>query len=166
MSIDQREFRNAMGAFATGVTVITTLDGQRAPVGVTVNSFTSLSLDPPMVLFCLDLKSNSFQAFHQNRHFAVNILREDQVALSSTFAKSSAEKWSGVEFHTWETGCPVFEGCIANMECDVASIYEGGDHVIIVGQVRRMQYERNDCKPLLYYRGRYGQIGEAESPQP
>ena len=158
MSIDPRELRNAMGCFATGVTIITTVDENGAPIGITANSFTSLSLDPPLVLFCLDLKSNSFEAFHKNRHFAVNVLREDQEDLSSHFAKSSVDKWNGVEFETWDTGCPVFEGCIANMECDVESVFEGGDHVIIVGGVKRMRYEDAECKPLLFYRGRYGQI--------
>lgn len=166
MSMDQREFRNAMGAFATGVTIITTLDASGAPIGITANSFSSLSLDPPMVLFCLDLKSNSFRAFHENRHFAVNVLRENQQDLSNIFAKSSPDKWNGVHFKTWDTGCPVFDDCIANMECDVSSVYEGGDHVIIVGEVKRMQYDQNECRPLLYYRGRYEQIGDSPAPSP
>ena len=161
MSIDQRELRNAVGCFATGVTIITTVDENGAPIGITANSFTSLSLDPPLVLFCLDLKSNSFEAFHKNRHFAVNVLRENQADLSSHFAKSDVDKWNGVAFETWETGCPVFDDCIANLECDVESIFEGGDHVIIVGKVTRMHYEDGDCRPLLFYRGRYGQIEAA-----
>lgn len=163
MSIDPRDLRNALGCFATGVTIITTVDEQGAPIGITANSFTSLSLDPPLVLFCLDINSNSFEAFHRNRHFAVNVLAEDQKELSSQFARSSEDKWNGVEFRTWETGCPVFERCIANLECEIDSIFEGGDHVIIVGKVTQMRYEEGDCRPLIFYRGRYGQIDGAGS---
>ena len=159
--IDVREFRDALGCFATGITVITALDEMKAPVGLTANSFTSLSLDPPLVLFCVDRTIKSFQAMHQNRHFAVNILREDQQHLSRQFAKSGAEKWNGVTFESWETGCPIIDGCIANLECDVESLFEGGDHVIIVGKVRRMKFEKDaSCKPLLYFRGKYGGVNE------
>ena len=160
MTIDTREFRNALGCFATGITVITALDESKAPVGLTANSFTSLSLDPPLVLFCVDRTIKSFQAMHANRHFAVNILREDQERLSRQFAKSGAEKWNGVEFESWETGCPIIAGCVANLECDVEEMFEGGDHVIIVGKVRRMKFDAApDCRPLLFYRGKYGAIG-------
>lgn len=161
MAIDTRDFRNALGCFATGVTIITTLDDDNAPIGITANSFSSLSLDPPLVLFCLDRNANSFDAFHSNRHFAVNVLREDQQELSNRFARSSPDKWSGVEFEAWDSGSPIFEGCIANMECDVDQIIEGGDHVIIVGKVSRWEYEAADCRPLLYYKGRYEGISEA-----
>lgn len=159
MEIDNREFRNAVGCFATGITVITTLDADGAPVGITANSFSSLSLDPPLVLFCLDIGSSSFEAFHRNRHFAVNVLGEAQEELSSNFAQSNVDKWDGVAYETWETGCPVLDGCLANLECDIDSVIEGGDHVIIVGKVVRMRYdEEASGRPLLYYRGRYGQI--------
>jgi len=161
MTINTREFRNAHGCFATGITVITAIDDEGAPVGLTANSFTSLSLDPPLVLFCVDRSIKSFQAFHSNRHFVVNILRDDQEHLSRQFAKSGAAKWSGVEFATWETGCPIIKGCIANFECEVESMFEGGDHVIIVGKVNRMEFDPGDCRPLLYYRGRYSGVAEA-----
>ena len=131
MTIDPKEFRETLGYFATGVTIITTLNNEGNPVGLTANSFSSLSLDPPLVLFCLDRKVVSFQAFHSNRHFAVNILGSDQEHLSRRFARSGPEKWVGMEFEIWETGCPIFEGCIANMECDIDSVYEGGDHVVV-----------------------------------
>lgn len=159
MDIDQREFRNAVGCFATGITVITTLDADGAPVGITANSFTSLSLTPPLVLFCLDISSSSFEAFHRNRHFAVNVLDEGQQELSAHFARSNINKWDGMAYETWDTGCPVLGGCLANLECDIDSVFEGGDHVIIVGKVVRMRYdEEASGHPLLYYRGRYGQI--------
>ena len=160
-TIDTREFRNALGCFATGITVITALDESKAPVGLTANSFTSLSLDPPLVLFCVDRTIKSFQAMHSNRHFAVNILREDQEHLSRQFAKTGADKWNGVRFQSWDTGCPIIEGCIANLECDVESLFEGGDHVIIIGKVRRMRFDSSaDCRPLLYYKGKYGAVAQ------
>jgi flavin reductase (DIM6/NTAB) family NADH-FMN oxidoreductase RutF len=158
MAIEPREFRNALGCFATGVTVITTVDRSGAPVGITVNSFTSLSLDPPMVLFCLDRKAMSFDAFRQNRHFVVNMLREDQQAVSAQFARSNIDKWNGVKFEMGENGCPILAGCIANLQCDVDSVYEGGDHVIVVGRATDIAYQAEPCRPLLYYRGRYNAI--------
>ena len=161
--IDTRELRNAFGCFATGITVITTVDEDNNPAGFTANSFTSLSLDPPMVLFCIDRKVSSFDAFHSNRHFAVNILAAGQQEVSQRFAKSGPEKWSGVEFDTWSTGCPILRDCIANIECDVDSIYEGGDHVILVGVVRSMASCDDSVDPLLYFRGKYASLTNGAS---
>lgn len=158
MSIDPKEFRNTVGCFATGITVITTVDEERNPVGMTANSFTSLSLDPPMVLFCIDRNISSFEAFHENRHFAVNILSAEQQEMSQRFARSGPEKWSGVEFETWETGCPILKDCIANLECELDSVYEGGDHVILVGVVQSMASCDGELDPLLYFRGRYANL--------
>ena len=158
MTVDPTAFRKALGCFATGVTIITTLDAAGRPVGITANSFTSLSLDPPLVLFCLDRKSSSFEAFHKNKNFMVNILRDTQQELSRTFARSSVDKWNGVAFETWDTGCPVFADSIAAMECSVDEIIEGGDHVILIGKVQRMRFDEGDCQPLLYYRGKYAGV--------
>jgi flavin reductase (DIM6/NTAB) family NADH-FMN oxidoreductase RutF len=158
MTIDKTEFRQTLGCFATGITVITTVDDDGAPVGLTANSFTSLSLDPPMVLFCLDRKVQSFDAFHHHRHFAVNILASDQQDVSNRFAKSGPEKWSGVEFESWDTGCPILKGCLANLECDIDEIHEGGDHVIIVGEVKRIARDGDAPGPLLYFRGGYAGV--------
>lgn len=158
MAIDPREFRDALGTFATGVTIITTRDEDGDPVGLTANSFTSLSLDPPLVLFCLDRKVRSFEAVHDSRHFAVNILCSDQRELSSQFARSGPDKWNGVEFETWETGVPILKGCTTSLECDLESVFEGGDHVIVVGRVRGMTTNGADSSPLLFYRGRYGEL--------
>ena len=132
---DSRTFRNVIGNFATGVTVITTVDSEGGPVGLTANSFSSLSLDPPLVLFCLDRTVSSFDAFQANRHFAINILGAGQQDLSQSFARTGPDKWNGVAFDKWATGCPILKGCIANLECDVDSIHDGGDHVIVVGRV-------------------------------
>lgn len=158
MDIEPQHFRDTLGSFATGVTIITTVDSEGGPVGLTANSFSSLSLDPPLVLFCLDRNVVSFAAFHSNRQFAVNILGADQEDLSRRFARSGSEKWSGVEFETWDTGCPILGGCIANLECEIDSIYEGGDHVIIVGGVVRMANGGGGGKPLTFFRGRYGSV--------
>ena len=158
MEIDQREYRNAVGCFATGVTIVTTLDQDGEKVGITANSFSSLSLDPPLILFCIDAKINSFQAFEASSHFNINVLREDQMDISNIFARSSDDKWEGVEHRYGENGCPTFDGSIAVLECDKHAIYEGGDHLIMVGQVTKMDYDDDDCRPLLYYKGAYANI--------
>lgn len=158
MTLDERALRDAFGCYATGITVITTVGADGTLYGVTANSFTSLSLDPPLCLFCLDYRALSFEAFVSARHFAVNVLSEDQEVLATNFARSSADKWQGIPHEVWSTGCPILPECIANLECDTEAIHEGGDHVIIVGRVRRMRYEDGHRRPLLYYRGRYNAL--------
>lgn len=160
MNIEPKDFRDTVGCFATGITIITTVEPDGSPVGLTANSFTSLSLDPPMVLFCLDYKVASFDAFQAGAHFAVNILSTGQQDLSNRFAKSGPEKWDGIAFDTWDTGSPILPGCVASMECKVASINEGGDHVIIVGEVVRMERAGGDVMPLLYFRGGYANLSD------
>lgn len=158
MSIDTKEFRDALGRFATGVTVITTANGAGELFGLTANSFTSLSLDPPLVLFCLDRKAMSFDAFKSAGHFAVNVLSEDQQELSSHFARSVTDKWNGVAHDTLDSGCPVLPGCIATMECETHEIHKGGDHVIIVGRVIDIRSGHDHSRPLLFYQGRYNAL--------
>jgi len=160
MSIDPREFRNTVGCFATGITVITTVDQAGRPVGFTANSFTSLSLDPPLVLFCLDRKVASFEAFVDARPFAVNILSSGQTDVSQRFATSGQEKWEGVEFESWQTGSPILRDCLANLECTIESIHEGGDHVIVIGRVVAIDRAENTSGALLYYRGRYAEVAD------
>lgn len=155
---DSSAFRKVLGCFATGITIITTISKDGKPVGLTANSFTSLSLDPPLVLFCLDRKINSFEAFHSNRHFAINVLRHDQEQLSRRFATSAIDKFQGLEFETWNTGCPILKGCLAAFECDIQQVIEAGDHVIIIGEVNKIHHDADGGRPLLYYRGKYGQI--------
>ena len=155
MSIDSREFRDTVGRFATGVTVITTVAGDGELFGLTANSFSSLSLDPPLVLFWLDNNAMSFEAFNETPYFAVNVLSEDQRDLSSHFARSGADKWNGVEYATWDTGSPILPGCLAALECDTQAIHDGGDHVIIVGKVRKLMAENDMRRPLVFYQGSY-----------
>jgi flavin reductase (DIM6/NTAB) family NADH-FMN oxidoreductase RutF len=158
MSLDSRHFRDVLGRFATGVCIITTRGADGRPYGVTVNSFSSVSLDPPLVLFSLDRGSTSFAAFMESSHFVVNVLHREQMALSRTFAVTSGEKFTGVVHETWETGSPVLAGNLATLECDKVAVHEAGDHVILLGQVRRLHCEA-EGEPLLYFRGRYHNLG-------
>ena len=157
-NFDTRALRDTFGRFATGVTVVSTVNESGEFFGLTANSFTSLSLDPPLVLFCLDYKALSFDAFRETSNFVVNVLSEGQKELSAHFARSSVDKWNGIEFEIWNTGCPVLPQSIAVLECLTVARHEGGDHLIIIGQVERIRYDENEIKPLLYYKGRYGAI--------
>jgi flavin reductase (DIM6/NTAB) family NADH-FMN oxidoreductase RutF len=154
MTVDHRAFRNALGCFATGVTVVTTIDGTGQPVGLTVSSFASLSLDPPLVLFCLDRGSQNFDAFTTSGRFAVNLLREDQRDLSTRFAMSQGDRFAGIAYDTWETGAPVLPGSLATLDCSTETIQDGGDHVILIGRVHRAVGDRAG-NPLIYYAGAY-----------
>lgn len=154
MQLDPVDFRKGLGCFATGVTIVTTLGRQGEPIGITVNSFNSVSLDPPLVLFSLGRHAYSLSVFLATDHFAVNLLRADQVDLSQRFARSSADKWSGLNYETWESGCPILPDALASFECHVHATHMGGDHVIFVGEVTRMACDLED-DPLLFFRGRY-----------
>ena len=157
-NFDTSALRDAFGCFATGVTVVTTVNGSGEFFGLTANSFTSLSLDPPLVLFCLDYNALSFEAFRETRNFVVNVLSEGQKDLSTHFARSSVDKWNGVDYEIWQTGCPVLPESIAVLECLTIARHEGGDLLIIIGQVEKIKHEADETKPLLYYKGGYGAI--------
>lgn len=156
MTFDQRVFRNALGRFATGVAVVTTRDPDGAPVGVTVNSFSSVSLDPPLVLFCLDRSASGLRSFLESTRFAVNILGEDQREISRRFSGPWAERWTGVGYDSGVTGSPLLHGCLANLDCVLVATHDGGDHVILVGRVE--QLSETVGRPLLYYSGGYGRL--------
>ena len=158
MTFDSRAYRNALGCFATGVAVVTTIAPDGEKIGVTVNSFSSVSLDPPLVQFCLGRAAMSFTAFTTAPAFAVNILAEDQKDLSARFSyRDQQERWDGVAVERWDTGVPILTGCLATLECDREHLYEGGDHLIIVGRVRRLAATESG-RPLLYFRGGYQQL--------
>jgi flavin reductase (DIM6/NTAB) family NADH-FMN oxidoreductase RutF len=160
MTIDPRTYRDTLGCFATGVTIITSVSRQGELLGITANSFNSVSLTPPLVLFSLDRRAYSLQAFAEAGCFAINVLRDSQKHLSNTFAKAGVDKWSGVAYEAWDTGCPILAGCLASFECTTKATHDGGDHLIFVGEVQRMV--RNDAgSPLLYYRGSYCSLAEA-----
>ena len=163
MALESRALRDAFGRFATGITVVTTADADGTLYGVTANSFTSLSIEPPLCLFCLDYNAMSFGAFRNSGHFAVNVLGEHQEGISTNFARSQPDKWDGVDYVTWKTGSPILPDCLANLECDTHAIHEGGDHVIVVGRIREMTYRKDDCRPLLYFKGRYNALSDGVS---
>jgi flavin reductase (DIM6/NTAB) family NADH-FMN oxidoreductase RutF/flavin-dependent dehydrogenase len=150
---DRRDFRRALGQFATGVTVITTRDAEGRRVGLTANSFTSLSLDPPLVLFCLDRGAPSLPAFLDCTHFGVNVLAADQHHLSRQFATPSMDKFAGVEALDGPGGVPLLEGVIARFTCRNTAHHEGGDHLIFVGEVE--DYEAFEGEPLVFHSGFY-----------
>jgi flavin reductase (DIM6/NTAB) family NADH-FMN oxidoreductase RutF len=153
--LDRRGFRNALSSFPTGVTVISTIGERGALIGLTANSFTSVSLDPPVVQFSLARRSPSLAAFENSKVFAVSILATDQGELSNRFATPSNDKWSGVDYVLGQDcGCPLIAGALASFECKIHAFYDGGDHVIVVGYV--MRFERLVTgEPLVFYRGSY-----------
>ena len=158
MGIDPLEFRKALGHFATGVTVVTTSLGD-ADHGLTVNAFSSLSLDPPLVLVCIDKKAESYEILKKSRIFAVNILSVKQEDQSVNFSKHELKD---IRFHKLKvkrgaTGAPIIEDAIAYLDCKVVEIYDGGDHDIFVGAVQKLAFHEAD--PLLFYTGRYRKIG-------
>ena len=153
--IDPFDFRDVCGHYATGVTVVTVLDKDGKPFGVTANSFTSVSLDPPLVQFSLDRGASVFPVFEATDAFVINVLARDQQFLSSRFSKNS-DGFDSVPHRTWTSGCPILDGCIANIECTKYAVYDGGDHVIILGRVRRLACAAGE--PLLFYRGAYGEF--------
>ncbi|MBC6439595.1 MAG: flavin reductase family protein [Rhodospirillales bacterium] len=150
----KRQLRDALGMFTTGVTVITSCTREGELLGITANSFNSVSLDPPMVLFSLSREAHSLNKFESTDFFAVNILGEHQKELSNQFAHPSIEKWKGVEYDTGVTQCPMFPGSLAMFECYTRFHYDGGDHVIFVGEAFNMEVG-TPAAPLLYYQGSY-----------
>ena len=154
--IDPRDFRNALGTYATGVTVITAAGADGKPYGITCNSFASVSLNPPLVLWSLVLYSSSLGAFENASHFAVNVLGASQQELANRFAKSSDDKFAGVEWRPGLGNAPILADSVANFQCRVANRYYGGDHVIFLGAVEAYSYSRKE--PLLFAGGGYGRF--------
>lgn len=155
MTVDSRSFRKALGCFATGVTVVTTVNpDDNSPVGVTVSAFSSLSLEPPLVLFCLGNQTSSLAAYKNSGRFVINMLAENQRDLSIRFAGRSEDKWAGVVSEAGAGGVPVLSGCIANLECKLVNTVDGGDHVIFIGEVETIHYQEGGA-PLIYFRGAY-----------
>lgn len=151
--VDVKELRNCFGKFATGITVITAIAPDGTKLGLTVNSFSSLSLDPPMILWSLDKKSKSLDALSAASHFAVNVLASDQMDVSNNFARTSDEKFDGVDLMPSEFDLPLLAGTVAHLECKNINQIEGGDHIIFIGKVEN--FEMGDKKPLLYTNGQY-----------
>jgi flavin reductase (DIM6/NTAB) family NADH-FMN oxidoreductase RutF len=150
---DTRALRSALGRFATGVTVVTTRCPSGKLVGLTANSFSSVSLDPPLVLWSLRRTAASLQSFTGSRYFAVNVLSADQEKLSNHFATPSPDKFADIKFETGIAGCPLLPRTLACFECQLETEVEGGDHVIFLGRVLRATYR--DGVPLIFASGSY-----------
>lgn len=161
--IDHRKLRQALGRFATGVTVVTTRGPSGRLEGVTVNSFSAVSLDPPLVLWSLRRDSASLPSFLDGRMFIVNVLAAEQQAVSRRFAASGRKTFTGVAYTLNGHGCPLIDGCLASFECETDSTIEGGDHVIFIGRVQAAHHR--DGEPLIFSGGRYHGLGPTQ-PNP
>ena len=157
MPLDQRELRNCLGGFCTGVTVVTTLTGpDDRPIGVTVSSFNAVSLAPPLVLFCPTKQSRSWQAIEATGRFCVNILHEDQQHVSARFGSREPDKFAGIDWRPSELGSPIIEGSLAHIDCTVHEVHDGGDHYVVFGAVHSLsEGAHRNPRPLLFYRGEY-----------
>lgn len=157
MPLDSDLFRSVLGRFATGVTIVTTRDATGHDHGMTVSAFSSLSLDPPLVLVCVDHQASMFNTLMTAPFFVVNILSTSQEALSRRFSNLDADhRFDGVGFTRNAHGIPILDDVLAHLECRVTTRHDGGDHTIFVGQVEHAT--SRDDRPLLYYRGGYAQL--------
>lgn len=156
--LDAKELRRVMGHFATGVTIITTRDRHGNVYGLTANAITSVSLDPPLLLICIDRKAETFAHFYDSKSFTVNILTEEQEHLSSRFAKSGGDKFSGLSHRSGTLGTPILDGSLGFIECRIVETHEAGDHVIHVGQVETAEIASG--RPLLFFQGKYRKIAD------
>ena len=158
--IDAQALRRALGTFATGVTVVTTMDADGTPRGFTANSFTSVSLDPPLILVCLAKKATSCPVFRASECFAVNILCEDQRAVSATFSSRIADRFATVDWFTRSTGSPIIAGTVAWLDCRMHEAVDVGDHYILIGRI--VDYDYAASSPLGFCRGAYVSFGLAQ----
>lgn len=161
---DAKQFRDALGQFATGVTIVTTLGADGTPVGVTANSYNSVSLDPPLVLWSLAKSARSIGAFQNADAFAIHILGEQQQDLASRFASRGEDKFAGLSVGRGHGGAPLLPDCAAHFECRTSYRYEGGDHVIFVGEV--VHFETSDKPPLVFHQGRFTRMHRTAGDTP
>jgi flavin-dependent trigonelline monooxygenase, reductase component len=152
-TFDTSEFRRALGAFVTGVTVVTTIQADGTPRGFTANSFTSVSLDPPLILVCIAKSASSHEVFSTTRHFAVSVLAGDQKSVSGVFASKSPDKFAQVAWRARATGAPVMDGAAATFDCTTHDVVDAGDHIILIGRV--VDFVHTNSTPLGYCRGAY-----------
>ena len=157
---DSKSYRNLLGLFGTGVTIITTQTPQ-GPVAMTANSFTSVSLDPPLILWSLAHSSSRFDAFAAAPHFAIHFLLEDQLELAARFAKDGWD-FTGVPWSKGHGESPCLEVCLARLECSLETTHEAGDHRMMLGRVQRVQ-QQSEADPLLFYSGGYGTFTRSTS---
>jgi flavin reductase (DIM6/NTAB) family NADH-FMN oxidoreductase RutF len=162
MGIDPREFRRSLGQFASGVTVVTTRDAEGQPQGLTASSFCSVSLEPPLVLVCIDNRIEARRAVQEAGHFAVSVLAESQESVSRQFATGGPEKFNGVELLPGTTGAPLVSGALAHIECRLVAAHPAGDHTIFVGEVERLSSAPG--RPLLYHGSAYHRLPDPAEP--
>ncbi|WP_029584115.1 flavin reductase family protein [Bradyrhizobium sp. URHD0069] len=155
--VDAEEFRRVAGCFATGVTIVTTTGSDGEPIGLTANSFSSVSLDPPLILFSIARKLNSQPAFQKAEHFSINVLHEGQLSLAKQFAVALGEKWKNVHFEDGSFGCRLISEAAASLECEKYASYDGGDHVIYVGRVLKIKADWQRT-PLIFWQGKFGKV--------
>lgn len=156
MSIDPDAFRSTLGRFATGVTVVTTVDAQGHDYGMTVSAFSSLSLSPPLVLVCIGKSGSVHPAITSATSFVVNVLESEQEPLSRRFATEVCDRFEGIGFQRGQHGAVILDDVLAWLECRRVALHDGGDHTIVVGEVENAHV--NDGSPLLYYRGGYARL--------
>ena len=154
---DPRTLRDALGCFATGVTVVTCLDSAGVPIGLTANSFTSLSLDPPLLLVCVAKMAASAEPLSKARNFAVNVLQTEQQPASITFSTRVEDRFGCTAWSMGEHGVPVLLDSLSVFECARHAVHDGGDHFILVGEVKKATFEPG-LDPLLYFRGSYRRL--------
>lgn len=159
MAVTSVEFREGLSRFASGVTVVTTLDADGLPRGLTVSAFCSLSLEPPLVLICIEKGIRSHEALSSASRFVVNILSSDQLEVSNRFASPLEDRFDGIEWRKGLGGLPVIEATLASLECTVHSSFDGGDHTIFVGLVEAISTSP-DREPLLYFRSTYRELDD------
>lgn len=156
-TIENMDFRRACARFATGITIATVTAPDGAPHGFTANSFTSVSMDPPIILICIDQKANVISHFNASEAFAINILESSQEPLSNRFAERGQDRFEGVDWTPGNNGSPILHGTIAQFECSVESRIPAGDHTIILGRVTSARYA-GDAAPLIYFASRYHRL--------
>lgn len=156
MTVDANEFRRVLGHFPTGVTVVSAVDDD-GPVGMAIGSFSSVSLDPPLVMFCPAKRSATWQRIRGSGSFCVNVLGHHQKDVCGVFAGKDLDKYAGIEWEAASTGSPVIDGAIAWIDCDIHAVHDGGDHDIVVGAVRAMEASAIRG-PLLFFKGGYGRF--------
>ncbi|MEZ5581491.1 MAG: flavin reductase family protein [Candidatus Competibacteraceae bacterium] len=155
-AFNELEFRRALGTFATGVTVVSTVNGNGQFDGLTVNSFNSVSLEPPLILWSLSLTTPHFSVLKNIPRFAVNILAADQIAIAERFATLDSNQFDGIDMTTGLGGVPLLGGCVSALECRTETTYPGGDHIIFIGRVERLHYHGGE--PLLYWSSGYREL--------
>jgi flavin reductase (DIM6/NTAB) family NADH-FMN oxidoreductase RutF len=158
--VGPQAFLRACAQFCTGIAIATVLDSSGSPHGMTVNSFTSVSLDPPLVLVCIDHKAGILEFFLKSEFFAINILRETQQALSMRFARAGEDRFGSVEWYPGETGMPLIPGALATLECAVFQRLAAGDHTVLIGEV--FHAIRHEGRPLLYFSSAYRNLDQPE----